>query len=194
MKKSRNVIYIFIFSIVITMSGISSMHTKAAAVSGDTFVNYALNNCIGKPYVWGGRSPSGFDCSGLVWYVCNHFGINIGSGNQNSQRNYGTPVSFSKSSFSAAIANMQKGDLIFFDYQGDGTSEHVAIYSGNGYAIQAQTYGYLSANINMNTTWTGGKKEWQYICSVRRVIGSATSNPVSCNMSLTMQKTSMNVG
>ena len=147
-----------------------SLMASAVNVTGDEFVQYALDNCIGKPYVAGGRSLSGFDCCGLVWYVCNHFGIDVGNGNQNSQRNYGTAVTYSLNSFDAFTKNLKKGDLLFFDYEGDGSSDHVAIYSGDGYAIQAQSPGYYSANIKLTTTWLNGKAEWSFVCSVRRVI------------------------
>ena len=184
-------------TLILMMVFVFSYPLKARAATGDDLVNYALSTCIGVPYVSPGRTTSGFDCCGLVWYVCNHFGINIGSGNQNTQRNYGTEVPFSKSSYSAAISNMRKGDLVFFDYGNDGYSDHVGLYSGNGNVIQAQTYGYLSSNINLNTTWLNGKKEWEFICSVRRVAGSVPAPPspsVSLTVAPTIAKTTMNIG
>jgi len=45
-------------------------------VNGSDIISYA-KNFIGVPYVFGGSSPRGFDCSGLVQYVYKHFGINI---------------------------------------------------------------------------------------------------------------------
>ena len=45
-------------------------------VNGSDIITYA-KNFIGVPYVFGGSTPKGFDCSGLVQYVYKHFGINI---------------------------------------------------------------------------------------------------------------------
>ncbi len=146
----------------------------AQSVSSSDFVAFARQNCIGIPYVKGGRSTKGFDCCGLVWYVCNHFGISVGSGDQNSQRNYGTAVSYSLSSYDAYLRNLKEGDLIFFDYQGDGKSDHVGIYSGNGMIIQAHKEGTNSKEDKLSGIWRDNKAEWKFTCSVRRVLNSAT--------------------
>jgi cell wall-associated NlpC family hydrolase len=77
---------------------------------------------LGVPYVWGGSSPSGFDCSGLVMYVYAQLGISLAhfTGAQWSETE---PISLSAA---------QPGDLIFFN----GLS-HVGIYLGNGQMVDA---------------------------------------------------------
>jgi cell wall-associated NlpC family hydrolase len=77
---------------------------------------------LGVPYVWGGASPGGFDCSGLVMYVYAQLGISLPHYTV-SQWNATIPVSTS---------DMQPGDLVFFDGLG-----HVGIYIGNGQLIDA---------------------------------------------------------
>jgi peptidoglycan DL-endopeptidase CwlO len=77
---------------------------------------------LGVPYVWGGASPSGFDCSGLVMYVYAQLGISLPHYTV-SQYNSGPHVS------RGALA---PGDLVFFDGLG-----HVGIYLGGGSFIHA---------------------------------------------------------
>ena len=83
----------------------------------------------GVPYVWGGYSPSGFDCSGFVSYAINHCGAgwNIGRLTAEGLRGVCTSVPSSQA---------QAGDLIFFQgtYNTPGAS-HVGIYLGNGQMI-----------------------------------------------------------
>jgi peptidoglycan DL-endopeptidase CwlO len=77
---------------------------------------------LGVPYSWGGASPSGFDCSGLVMYVFAQVGVSLPHSSY-SQYGMGTPVSRDQ---------LQPGDLVFFDGLG-----HVGIYVGGGSFIHA---------------------------------------------------------
>lgn len=110
----------------ITGSNQSISRGGSASVSSNAIVAYA-SNFLGVPYVWGGTSPSGFDCSGLVYYVYAHFGINLPRTSQ-AQQNVGVPVSRSQ---------LQPGDLVFFG----SPAHHVGIYVGNGSFINAPRTG-----------------------------------------------------
>jgi cell wall-associated NlpC family hydrolase len=77
---------------------------------------------LGVPYVWGGASPSGFDCSGFTMYVYAQVGVSLPH-NAAAQYGYGSPVSRSA---------LQPGDLVFFDGLG-----HVGLYIGGGSFIHA---------------------------------------------------------
>ena len=95
---------------------------------GRQIVEYALQY-EGYPYVWGGTSPSGFDCSGFTTYVYGHFGITLNRVACDQARN-GVAVDTSA---------LQPGDLLCFyssaDYIG-----HVGIYIGNNRFVHASTY------------------------------------------------------
>ena len=84
---------------------------------------------LGTPYVWGGYSPSGFDCSGFVSYCLTHSGVR-NTGRLTAQGLYDicTPVSQSEA---------QPGDLIFFTgtYDAGVPVTHIGIYVGNGQMI-----------------------------------------------------------
>ena len=77
---------------------------------------------LGVPYVWGGASPRGFDCSGLVMYVFAQIGVSLPHSSY-AQAGMGTPVSMSQ---------LQPGDLVFFT-----GASHVGIYIGGGQFIHA---------------------------------------------------------
>jgi cell wall-associated NlpC family hydrolase len=81
---------------------------------------------LGIPYVWGGATPGGFDCSGLVMYVYAQLGISLPH-YAAAQYGFGTPV---------ARDQLQPGDLVFFD-----GLNHVGIYIGGGQMVHAPQTG-----------------------------------------------------
>ena len=84
---------------------------------------------LGVPYVWGGYSPSGFDCSGFVSWVINNCGNgwNVGRCTADELRSHCSQVSPSEA---------KPGDLIFYAGS-NGKVNHVAIYIGNGRIVHA---------------------------------------------------------
>lgn len=100
----------------------------AGATNADELISFA-KKFVGTPYKWGGDSPLGFDCSGFVQYVFkNAAGVDLPRISY-QQANYGPRVS---------VDQAKPGDLIAWDTssRNDG-ADHIAIYLGNGYVIQA---------------------------------------------------------
>ena len=100
----------------------------ASSVSGSAIAAYA-QSFIGVPYVWGGTTPSGFDCSGLTQYVYAHFGKNIGR-NTIAQESAGAHI---------PVSQAQVGDLLFWG--APGSTYHVAIYLGGNSFVAAPESG-----------------------------------------------------
>ena len=111
--------------------------------SGAKVVQTALKY-MGVPYVWGGASPGGFDCSGLVMYVYGQLGVSLPH-LAASQYNYGTHVSRDQ---------LQPGDLVFYG----SPIHHVGIYVGNGDMIDAPYTG-VSVRIDpLQSDYTGATR------------------------------------
>lgn len=96
-------------------------HEHPAVGLGERAVRTA-EQYLGTPYVWGGESPSGFDCSGLVQYVYARLGVHLP---RTSEDQYGAGRH-------VARGDLEPGDLVFFDDLG-----HVGIYVGGGRFIHS---------------------------------------------------------
>jgi len=97
--------------------------------SGDSIVSAALK-FLHAPYVYGGGSHSGFDCSGLVQYVLTHLGVKGVPRTSEEQWAWSQHVSKDQ---------LAPGDLVFAQFPGDNASPgHVGVYVGNGNIISAE--------------------------------------------------------
>ena len=100
----------------------------SSAISNNNVVAYA-SNFLGTPYLWGGTTPSGFDCSGFTQYVYRHFGISVGR----------TTYDQIKDGVAVSRDQLQPGDLVFYGKGGNPT--HMGMYVGNGAYIHAPRTG-----------------------------------------------------
>ncbi|WP_213818997.1 NlpC/P60 family protein, partial [Garciella nitratireducens] len=127
-------------------SSISKETSNRGSVASRSIIEKVIataQSYLGVPYVWGGTSPSGFDCSGFTYYVLKQYGISIPR-TSTTQYTQGTPVSKS---------NLQRGDFVFFNTSGSGVS-HVGIYLGNNTFISAtSSKGIAICSLN-NSYWS----------------------------------------
>ena len=110
----------------------TSQQTQASQAQVATPSSYSVSALLsyaqtftGVPYVLGGTTPAGFDCSGFTQYVFNHFGKNIGRTTY-QQQYAGTKL---------AVSSAQPGDLLFWGAYG--SAYHVGIYLGGSSYIAA---------------------------------------------------------
>ena len=120
-----------------------------ASTKGAEVVEYA-KKYIGSKYVYGGTTPSGFDCSGFTSYVYKNFGVSI---NRTAATQYSNGTSVSKS-------NLQAGDLVMFGKSG---INHVGIYIGGGMMVHAanSSRGVTTDTINSGyycTNYVGARR------------------------------------
>ncbi len=113
--------------------GQSTSTTKSVSTSNNNSKASAIvstaKKYIGVKYVWGGTTPSGFDCSGYTQYVFAQQGISLPRVSRD-QYARGNSVSFE---------NLKAGDLVFFSLDGDKVIDHVGIFIGDGQFINASS-------------------------------------------------------
>ena len=128
-------------------------NTSSGSVAGNSIVDYALRY-VGYPYVWATHGPYSFDCSGFTnWVIKNVTGKEIWY-SVDSQWGYGTPVS---------RANLQPGDVVFFQNTYKFGLSHVGIYIGGGQFVHAgnESTGVHISDLNSSyyaSRWYGARR------------------------------------
>jgi len=122
--------------------GAPSGSVQSGTVTGDQIVAKA-KQYLGVPYQWGGASPSGFDCSGFVYYVLNTLGIKV-SRTINLMYSEGKAVSKS---------DLQPGDVVFFQNTYKEGLSHVGIYVGGGQFIHSPQSGQTVSFANLESSY-----------------------------------------
>jgi cell wall-associated NlpC family hydrolase len=108
---------------------------------------------LGAPYVWGGSSPSGFDCSGFVWYVAKQVGKPLSRGMFGEYNSGSHP----------ARDELKAGDLVFFQNTYSPGLSHNGIYIGNGQFVHAadESAGVTVSSLNTaywSSHWFGATR------------------------------------
>jgi cell wall-associated NlpC family hydrolase len=105
-----------------------SSHSNSGSRIGETAAQIALQQ-VGVPYRYGGQSPSGFDCSGLVHYAYARAGLSIPR----------TTAQLWSGTHAIERGGLQPGDLLFFSISGK--MSHVGLYLGDGRFVHAPSTG-----------------------------------------------------
>lgn len=110
--------------------------TSTTTASSSSIAQIALSQ-VGVGYKWGGKTPTGFDCSGFVYYAMQKAGKSVGYASAAGYYSLGTSVSIP-----------QVGDLVFFQNTYKAGISHVGIYIGNGQMVSAASSGVQIDNIH----------------------------------------------
>lgn len=124
-------------------TGNSDTTTSTGTTTEGQLIADTAKKYLGIPYVWGGASPSGFDCSGLVYYVLRSLGYST----------YRTPADQYKQGIYVAKADLQPGDIVYFHGTYKSGISHVGIYMGNGKFIHSPHTGAVVSYADLNSTY-----------------------------------------
>ena len=132
----------------------SSVSSAASSATGAQILAKATQY-LGKPYVYGGASPSGFDCSGFVYYVYGTFGLSVGR----------TPEAHYSAGTVVDKASLQPGDIVLFANTYASGISHSGIYAGNGQFIHSPN----SRSTVSYSDLTSGYWSEHFYCGIRVV-------------------------
>ncbi len=120
-----------------------------AGVSGKQLVKSVLQY-QGVKYVWGGTTPKGFDCSGLMYYVCKQHDITIPR----------TSAEQAKAGRAVAKKDLKAGDMVFFGRSSSGPVDHVGMYIGNDTYVHAPNpeYPVMKTRLSDNSFVENGRR------------------------------------
>lgn len=131
----------------------SASNTSSSGSSiGQQIATYA-QSFVGYPYVYGGSSPSGFDCSGFMQYLFAHFGYSINR----------TATDQLANGYKVSRENMKPGDIIYFGYGNE--ASHVGMYIGNDQFVHAENPSTGVVITNLSTTYYSSR----FLCAHRIV-------------------------
>lgn len=116
---------------------------SASAGPGERAAAYALQQ-VGVPYRYGGSSPDGFDCSGLVQYSYSKAGMSVAR----------TTAQLWATTRAVDRQDLQAGDLLFFRF--DGKMSHVAMYIGGQRFVHAPSSGKTVTVASLESTYYQG--------------------------------------
>ncbi len=119
-----------LFAAMLLASGCSSSPVAEAPGTRQFEASDVAASMVGKPYRYGGSTPQGFDCSGLVYFSFKRAGLNVPRSTQ-SQRDKSRKV---------PTTRLARGDLLFFNQEGKYAS-HVGIYLGGNRFVHAPSSG-----------------------------------------------------
>jgi len=128
--------------VAITPTKVLGASTVGSPAGSDTPIITTAKKYMGVPYVWGGVTPDGLDCSGFTQYVMKENGITLPR-TAAEQFAIGTPVDKS---------DLKAGDLVFFTTYKPGAS-HVGFYMGDGKFIHASSVAAKVTVSNLNDTF-----------------------------------------
>ncbi len=130
----------------------ASLVSAQAGAPKDGLVGAAMK-LLGAPYVWGGSSPAGFDCSGFVWFAARQAGKSLSRGLLGQYNSGGHP----------SREELKAGDLVFFQNTYTPGVSHNGVYIGNGQFVHAadEQAGVTVSNLNTaywSSHWYGATR------------------------------------
>lgn len=126
------------------VKGTPAVQPTSSVKANSSVKQSAINKALslqGIPYVWGGTSTSGFDCSGFVQYIYSQLGVNLPRVTQDQAR----------ATASIPVSQAEPGDLLFWGSAG--AEYHVGIYLGNNQFIDADMPGDVTGVRNIYPSW-----------------------------------------
>lgn len=130
-------------SSVVTTGGVAPARAGKPSPDSEGAINWAMTQ-LGKPYIWGGHGPAGYDCSGLVSAAFKSIGIYVPA--QTNAIRSSVPQIPNNS--------VQRGDLV------EPTDGHVVLWCGDGTIIEAQQTG---VPIHRIASWIGAPSSWAWV-------------------------------
>jgi len=121
---------VLLLALTALLQGCANMGSGQEKVTRETILETALGQ-VGRPYRYGGSTPDGFDCSGLVAYSYAQAGISV--------PHYTTALR--KAGSRIDLDDARPGDLLFYRFEKSPNSLHVAIYLGHGKMVHAPAAG-----------------------------------------------------